>query len=669
MYTKHTWILLLVFLFSCNPKSLVQNKETKDESQTPFMVIGDTEIPIDEFLYILSKSKSFKENEDEFTFDDFEENLELFINFKLKAKEAERLGLHQEVEFEREFEMFKADLIKPFLIKNSLQEGELMKAYSRLQEIIKASHILLQFPSNASKEDTIAVFRMAQKIKSESEKGKDFNNLALQYSDDPSAKENKGSLGFFTALQMVYPFEDAAYGLNPGQISDPVLTNFGYHIIKVEDRKENPGEIKISHILVRTTQGDIISEERALRKIGDVYIELQNPDSNWEEVCQQYSEDLSTKNSGGILNWISVGTVIPEFEQAAFNLTEIGEISAPVKTPFGYHILRLEEIRPLPNYDEMVPMIKSKLLRDSRSTLIQSQAIAIQKSRYDFEENTDIITLLKSIFDNQQKQQIPGVVKDKQLTDSILFVIQNKHITVGNFIDYITIEEKNIRNQEVKNYFETWKNKFEEYVLSRAEEEDLTANNEDYKMLINEYRDGILMFSLMNEKVWQKAIEDSIGQYNFYKQNINNYQWKERVEGLIIRMDQPSLTNAVRRFLSDKKYQPNLEARIENTFLNDNPYSFTIENGPFEQEVNPIIKIIDPKKSFQEISYEGKQHFVILGEKIAPQPKRLEETKGKVIQDYQEYLEKELMLNLRNNYKIWINEEEKQKFYEKVVNH
>jgi peptidyl-prolyl cis-trans isomerase SurA len=669
MYTKHTWILLLVFLFSCNPKTLILTQENEEDKETPFLLIGDTQIPIDEFLYILSKSKSFQENETDFNYDDFEENLELFINFKLKAKEAEKLGLHQEIEFQREFEMFKSDLIKPYLIKNSLQEGELMKAYSRLQEIIKASHILLQFPVNASKEDSIAVFRMAQKIKSESEKGKDFNNLAQQYSDDPTSKENKGSLGFFTALQMVYPFEDAAYSLNPGQVSDPVLTNFGYHIIKVEDRKPNPGEIKISHILVRTFQGDLLSEERALRKIGDIYIELQNPESNWEEVCQEYSEDLSTKNSGGILNWISVGTVIPEFEQVAFNLTEVGEISAPVKTPFGYHILRLEESRPLPEYDEMVPVIKSKLLRDSRSTLIQSQAMAIQKSRYDFEENTDVNILLKSIFDNQPKNQIQQVVKDKQLTDSTLFVIEKTPVIVGEFMDYIRKEENTIKNQDSRNYFETWKNKFEDYKLSQAEEIDLTDNNEDFKLLMNEYRDGILMFSLMNEKVWQKAIEDSIGLNEFYLKNIQNYYWKERIEGLIIRMDKTGLTNSLRRFLSDKKYQSNLESRIENTFLNDNPYSFSIENGPFELELHPLSGLIDINKPYQEITFQGKLHFVILGSKIAPQPKKLEDTKGKVIQDYQEYLEKELITNLRRNYKVWINEEEKQKIYEKLVNH
>jgi peptidyl-prolyl cis-trans isomerase SurA len=666
MNTKHTWLLILVLIISCNPKTLIVTNENIDETNAPFLIIGDTNVEADEFLYILSKSKSFQENDDEITFEDFEENLDLFINFKIKAKEAERLGLHELDEFEKEFNMFKSELIKPFLIKNSLLEGEIMKAYNRTQEVIKASHILLQFPNNTTREDSIAVFRMAQKLKLESEKGTDFNKLALQYSDDPSAKENKGNLGYFTALQMVHAFEDAAYALNPGEISEPVLTNFGYHILKVEERKPNSGEIQISHILVRINQGDILSEERALRKIGDIYIELQNPETLWEEVCQQFSEDLATKNNGGVLNWISVGTVIPEFEQAAFALTEIGEISAPVKTPFGYHILRLEQIRPMPEFDDMVSLIKSKLLRDSRSTLINSQTIAIQKSRYDFIENTDVTTLLKSIFDNNPKNVIEKVINDKQLTDSILFSLKYAPVTVKDFIDYISKEEKNIRNLDQKNYFENWKNKFEEHTLSKSEEEDLMTNNEEFKMLINEYRDGILMFSLMNEKVWQKAIEDSVGQFEFYQKNIANYQWKERNEGLIVKMEKPGLIPSIRRFLSDKKYQTNLEDRLENTFLNDNPYAFVIENGPFEWETHPVLKISDRKKNYQEVFFEGKLHFVIIGDKLPPQAKKLEETKGKVIQDYQEYLEKELMSDLRKNYRIWINEEEKQKLYEKM---
>jgi peptidyl-prolyl cis-trans isomerase SurA len=300
-------LLLLVLGFSCSPKTTVTQVEKQEELPSPLLSIGNSAISGDEFLHMLSKNREFKNPENKISEEEFEENLELFINYKLKVKEAESLGLDKTEEFEREYEVFKDDLTQPYLIKNSLQEGELMKAYSRMKEVVKASHILLQFPPNASQEDTISVLRMALKLKEEAENGADFNQLAFEHSDDPSAKDNKGNLGYFSALQMVSAFEDAAYAMKVGEISDPIITNFGYHIIKLEDRQPNPGEVKVSHILVRSQGNDPVAEERVLRKVSEIYNELQKPESSWEEICQLYSEDAGTQNTGGSLPWIGLG--------------------------------------------------------------------------------------------------------------------------------------------------------------------------------------------------------------------------------------------------------------------------------------------------------------------------------------------------------------------------
>ncbi|ERM81872.1 hypothetical protein P872_06970 [Rhodonellum psychrophilum GCM71 = DSM 17998] len=667
MSVKHLCIVILVFVFSCSPKALIPQETLQDNTPKPLLIIGNEEVFSEEFLHILSKSREFQTMDEKLTSEEFEKNLALFINFKLKVKEAENLGLDKVEEFDREFEMFKEDLIKPFLIKNSLQEGELMKAYNRMQEVVKASHILLQFPNNASREDSIAVFRMAEKLKKEAEAGADFNELAAKYSDDPSAKENKGSLGYFTALQMVYQFEDAAFSLNPGEISSPVLTNFGYHIIKLEDRKPNPGEIKVSHILVRTQAGDPVSEERALRKIGDIYTELQKPESIWEEVCQAYSEDLGTKNTGGNLPWIGVGAVLPDFERVAFALTEEGEISPPVKTLYGFHIIRLEDKKPIAPYEEMEAAIKSKILRDSRSGLIQSQVLAMQKSKFGYVENEALIEEVKKVYTENQKNNIQEIVSQKQLLDSTLFTITAKPKTVGDFIGFTKADRQNVRITG-EGYFKSWFDKFIEVSLNEAEEADLLANNDDYRLLIKEYRDGILLFSLMNEKVWQKALEDSLGQQNFFAENIDRYQWKERVNALIVKMGKDESAPAVKKFLSDKKLLPNLQDRLENTFLDKDPLAFTMEEGIYELEAHPVLKKADPTKTFQDLKIDGKVVFLVLGEKVPAGPKKFEETRGKVIQDFQEYLEKDMVRILKKNYIIRINEDEKQRVFETVVN-
>ncbi|SIS52797.1 peptidylprolyl isomerase [Belliella pelovolcani] len=667
MNIKYFYFCCLAFAFACSPKPIIQPADKEPSAPVPLMTIGNEEVFADEFLHILSKNRAFQEKEAIMDQAIFEENFELFVNFKLKVKEAENRGLDQTEEFEREFSIFKEDLIRPFLIKNSLQEGELMKAYNRMQEIVKASHILLQFPANASREDTIAVFRMAQKLKTQSEEGADFNELALEYSDDPSAQENKGSLGYFTALQMVHQFEDAAFGIEVGEISEPILTNYGYHIIKLEDRKPNPGEIRVSHILVRSQSGDPVAEERALRRVGDIYTELQKEESVWEEVCAQYSEDQGTKNSGGLLPFISIGSVIPDFEKVAFSLTEIGEISPPVKTPYGYHIIRLEDKKPFATFEEMEPMIKSKILRDSRSTLIQSQVTSIQKSRFNFEENEALVDSLISKFENQSRAMIEQELENPNLENQQLFSINGVPTELSDLREFIQSNTQTIR-PGTRNYFATWYDKFVEVSLNQSEEKYLEENNKEYQLTLKEYRDGILLFTLMNENVWQKALEDSLGQVSFYEKNVDRYQWKERTEALIVKMAKDNVSAGVRRFLSDKSYQKNLVSRLENTFLNDDPLAFTIDNNIYEFDSHPILSRVMDKKSLQEIKIDNKTHFILLGNKIPAGPKKFDETRGKVIQDYQEYLDKSLLETLKANYIIRINEEEKNRVYEFVTN-
>jgi peptidyl-prolyl cis-trans isomerase SurA len=658
--------ILLIATISCSPKTTIQPVGPQEVIKKPLLAIGDEEIQGEEFLYMLSKNRQFQTPAEKIDSLDFYTNLELFINYKLKVREAVSLGLDKTEEFSREFEMFKDDLTQPFLIKNSLQEGELMKAYNRMKDVIKASHILLQFPPNASQADTVSVLKMALKLKEEAEAGTDFNQLAAEHSDDPSAKDNRGSLGYFTALQMVSAFEDAAYNLQIGQISDPILTDFGYHIIKLEDRMPNPGEIKVSHILVRSQGTDPVSEERALRKVSEIYTELQKPESSWEELCALYSEDPGTKNSGGSLPWISLGTVIPEFERSAFSLQEEGEISAPTRTPFGYHIIRLEERRPLSSYEELEPMIKSRVLRDTRSTMIQSQVLAIQKSRYGFLENEANVEAVNRIFGGSSPEDAKKVIEERGIASSALFVVSGETKTVEDFLSFLDSEQLSVRGSQKSGFT----NVFDRYVsstLQEAEINDLMANNEEYKLLIQEYRDGILLFSLMNEQVWQKAIEDSLGQMRFYQEHLDRYQWGERIQALILTMGKEESIPSVRRFLADKKYLPNLSSRLENTFLINNPLAFTYEEGVFEWAQHPMLRQLDMGKSFHELKNEGKTHFVILGDRIPPGPKKFEETRGKVIQDYQEFLDKSLVERLRETYKVQVNEDEKRKLYQTAV--
>lgn len=669
MRCKHVCFLVLGILSSCTPKVAVQ-PEIPELPEDPAYLFSIESEPVmaDEFLRVFSKNQSVRNNSDPVSQEEFDKNLELFIDFKLKVKEAENQGMSESEEFEKEFHMIKEDLKKPYLLKNAVQEGELRKAYNRMQEMLEASHILLAFPPNAGEADSIAVLKMAASLKEKAEGGMDFNELAVEYSDDPSAKNNKGYLGYFTSLQMVYPFEDAAYLLEPGQISGPVLSNFGYHLIKLEDRGLNPGQIRVSHILVRVDPADPVSEERAKRRIEDIYTALQQPGYLWEEIVATYSDDESTKKTGGMLPWFGVGSIIPAFEQAAFSLSGVGDISVPVKTPFGYHFVRLEGTRPLAPFEEMEEALKSKILRDGRSGLIQSQVMAMQIARYGFKENKEILDTLRGMVD----QVLPkGTTQlyDKPIEPFLerhLMVVQQDSFSVGDFIDFIQ-EDTEVVKVGPGQYFDPWYQKFKEVSLNHKEEEELLKGNKEYRNLVKEYREGILLFSLMNEAVWQKALTDSAGQMTYYIDHRDRYQWPDRIPALIVKMAKTGPFTKVWEFLKDKEYDQTLKPKLEDRFLNDRPSLFDTEEGVYVIAEDSVLKKLDVNIKHHEVKGDRGVVFFVLGDIIPAGPKGFEETKGKVIQDYQEHLNEELVKNLRIKYSIQINEDEKKRISEMVV--
>ncbi len=522
-----------------------------------------------------------------------------------------------------------------------------------MQEIVRASHILLQFPPKASTDDSLIVLKMALKLKDDIQNGGNMNALALEHSDDPSAQVNQGDLGYFTALQMVQPFEDAAYSMQPGEVSDPVLTSFGYHIIKVQDRQANPGQVRVSHILVRIDDTNPNGEDAAKRKVADIYTEIQKESTIWEDIVEDYSEDPATSKSAGMLPWFSVGSMIPEFEMSAFGLTEIGEVSTPVRTRYGYHILRLEGKKPLESFESLEESIRSRILRDSRSSMIQSQVMAIQKARYNFVDNEAEIQKIRTALKDADVDAFQENIASEGLAGTQLFRLGQESYTVEDLLTFIEAEGMTLKSQS--GLFDAWYERFAASKLNEAEEADLSTNNKEYKMLLNEYRDGILLFSLMNQEVWQKGLEDSVSQLGFYEKNIKNYQWNNRTEAMVVKVLQSEKLESARAMLSGKSYSQETIDTFESDFKNNNPLAFQLQSGTFEYENHPVLSQADLDKQYQEVTLEDDVYLVILGDQIPAGPKEFDETRGLVIRDFQEYLDKTLIETLREKYTVTVN--------------
>lgn len=655
--TVSAFVVFLQFAFLVR----VVPSATAQDSNEILMTVAGKPVAKDELVYLISKGKGINGSNSGLSREEFEENLDLFIKYKLKVTEAESIGLDRTEEFSREFESFKETLISPYLIKNSLEEGELRKTYSRMQEVVRASHILFQFPPNASTEDSLIVLKMALKVKGEIENGGNINELAVQYSDDPSAKVNKGDLGYFSSLQMVQPFEDAAFTLQVGQVSDPVLTSFGYHIIQVKDRRPNPGQVRVSHILIRFDPLDPTQEENARRKISDIYAEIQKESTVWEDIVKTYSEDPATSDRGGLLPWFGVGSMISEFEMAAFSMTEVGEVSPPLKTQYGYHILRLEDKKQIDSFEEMEGNIRSRILRDSRSGMIQSQVVAIQKARYGFKENDASLLSLSKTLNGVSTTEAALALKNEATANTPLFTLLSKNYIASDLSSYISDQE--INRKGAQGTFDFWYDKFVAETLKQAEESDLETNNQEYRLLLKEYRDGILLFSLMNENVWQKGITDSLGQLNYFHKNISKYQWKNRAEAYLVKVLDKTALESARKSLQEKGYNDTSIQSFETHYRANTPLAFQSEQGVFEYADHPVLSKVNLELSYQEIEVDGAVYLIVLGQKLPSEPRKFEESKGLVIRDYQDYLDKTLMDMLKSKYPVQINTQVKEETF------
>lgn len=372
---------LLITLFCAVGMPLFGQQEKPKKQQVLFSV---NKVPTytDEFIYLYKKNHQKKP--EDFTESKVNEYLTLFTNFKLKVTEARALGMDTTAKFNKEYKTYREDLKKPYRAEPNALDKLTKEAYDHLTQEVKASHILINLKPDAFPSDTLASYNKIADIKKRILAGEDFEKLARELSEDPSAKYNGGDLGYFTAMQMVYPFEEAAYKTNKGEISNIARTRFGYHLIKVMDKKPSRGEVEVSHILLRTGTAD---DAKIKNKAFDIFDQLKAGRS-WDELCKENSEDTNTKDSGGRLRAFGLKALasVPEFEDTAFAMQKPGDISDPFQSSIGWHLVRLEKKIPLPPYSEMEASLKKKVARDERLQISQQTMAAKRRKDFGFAE-------------------------------------------------------------------------------------------------------------------------------------------------------------------------------------------------------------------------------------------------------------------------------------------
>jgi peptidyl-prolyl cis-trans isomerase SurA len=628
-------------------QSKKQKKTNAPKSITVFSVNGNP-VTAAEFIYLYRKNHQNK-NED-YTPEKIQEYLDLFVNFKLKVEEARKRGMDTTAAFAKEFQQYKEELRRPYLPDATLTDSLVKLTYSRMKEEVKAAHILVNVKPDASPEDTLKAYTKIQEIRSKILAGEDFETAAARYSEDPSAKTNNGNLGYFTAMQMVFAFENAAFQTKKGEVSQPVRTRFGYHLIKVIDRRPAQGEVEVAHIMLRT------GEEKDAGKVKNAIFELYDKlqaGVKWDELCKEFSEDPGSKDNGGKLRPFGVGAManVPEFERMAFSLRQPGDLSDPFQTQYGWHIMKLERKIPLLPFEEMSSSLKSRVTRDERTQVSKQAMQAKLRKEFLFTENAAVKAKVIAAADSSfQKAKWKAPVFPRSEKEP-LFTLQGKNYTAGDFLAYA---EKNQRpnNLAPGKYLEQVYNNYVDACILDKQEEKIVRENPEYSFLVKEYYEGILLFEIMEREVWNKASADSVGQVRYFEAHTADYQAGERAKAVLYSSATAADLETLRPVVQ-KADEPKIQEMVSTKRIKS-------ESGFYKKEDKAILGKISWTEGVHSAENNGMYYLAWLKNILPPGPMSFEEARPAVISDYQTYLEKSWIEGLKKKYPVKVNEKGKQ---------
>ena len=484
------------------------------------MTINGKPVLKSEFEYIYNKNNS-NNSLDKKTLDEY---VDLFVNFKLKVEEAEAQGIDTTSSFINELSGYRSQLTKPYLTDQKVDDQLLQEAYDRMKEDVEVSHILIRIPQNATPEDTLKAWNEINNIAKRVQK-EDFGKVAKDVSQDQSAEQNAGHIGWISAFRTVYPFEAMAYKTPVGTISKPVRTAFGYHIIKVHARRNSLGEILVSHIMMFTSQGDTAANAKAKVRIDSIYNRVLAGD-DFGTLAKTYSMDKGSASKNGELPWFGTGRMVPDFENAAFALKNVGDVSKPIQSPYGWHIIKLLDKKGIDSYENTKADIERKIKRDERANFGQKAFLAKLRTEYNYQQPKQGLDELYKLADNADvTSDSLFYVKTASMANP-LFSFADKKFNQKDFIDYLKTTKtggKTLTSDKLAEKFSA----FVDSKLLAYEDSQLEKKYDDFRFLMQEYHDGILLFEVSNREVWDKASKDTEGLDKYFRAHKTDYTWEK----------------------------------------------------------------------------------------------------------------------------------------------
>lgn len=639
-------IRLSVILIFFSLSVFAQTNET-------LLTIGNKKISGDEFLYIYKKN-----NSDNINKESVDEYLTLFTNFKLKVTEAENLKMDTASAFIKELSGYRTQLAKPYLTENIKWKELTNEAIQRSKKEVKLDIIFTKLPRNASPEDTLKAYNKSLKIRERILQGENFDSVAVATSDDRAVSKNKGHLSFLKPLRIPYSIQNFVFNAKIGDFSMPVRTDFGYYLIRLADMRPQQGFVKVAHIMVSVSD-NMPDSIKILKKnkIDSIYNRLQKGDKF--ETLAKFSDDKASAKKGGELPEFSTGRMVPVFEKTAFALQKPGDYSKPVKSRFGWHIIKLISKHPPYNGKKEKDKIKKAVQSDKkRKEIVKEFVIRELKKEYNFKQikSPDIITGLldSTLFDGKWK--IPITKKP----DYTLFSLNGEKYSDRDFAHFIEKNQKRNKNTNFKTLVNTYYNNFVYQTLSETEINNLEKTKPEFNYLLKEYHDGMLLFDLMKKKIWDKASEDTIGLKKFYTNNFDSLYSKQISYNIsAFKYQKEKDAEKAIKLLTKSRTKYNDSLIVKKISKGDTLRFTLIDAGEYSKGENIYAdKIFNQKNNNKILNFpEDKLLIAVNGKKIS-KGKPFDEIRGVVISDYQNFLEREWLKELKKKYSVTLNKEE-----------
>ncbi len=611
------------------------------------MTIAGNEVSAGEFVRMFKKSLEPGKT------GDVDSYLQLYVTFKMKVADARSEGIDTTKAFKNELNGYRDQLAQNYLTDKDTREKLLQKTYQRYLTEINAWHILVSCPEGAKPQDTLKAWKKAIDVRERIIKGESFEQVARGTSDDPSVKINGGNLGFFSVFQMITPFEDAAYNLKKGAISQPVRTPYGYHIIKVADRRPSKGKILAAHIMKVAPPGTNEKDAKAAEDtINSIYRQLLEG-ASFSGLARKYSDHKESAMNGGRLDWFGTGELITELSETAFAISDTGNFSKPVRTPYAWHIIKLLDRKATGSFEETRSFLESKTNQSYLNSLSKKSFVEKLKKDYNFRINQ---AAYKWFVENTDTLIMRGAAKydRSKMPSGNLYSFTNQRLTTRDFAAYIERRGSMITTNDPVSFIKQSIEAMVSDQIVKYENSVLEKKYPDFGYLMTEFHDGILLFDISEKRIWNRVQEDSSGLHDYYELHKNEFLTRKAMEAKIYTLrngkNDRKLLSSYRKY-SDRS---DCDSLMRRRLSRDNDTLLTIREGRFEMGDDPELDRIRWVTGIQQAKLNNYPSLVVIKRIFEPEPRPFDEVQGEIMTGYQEFLENEWIKQLKEKYTVKI---------------